>query len=415
MSSNTMFSFLKGRTRQNKRMVLTCFFTFFCNGALALTMGSVMPDLKAAYGLSDAVSGLMLSAHSLGNMAAGFLSGLAPFYLGEKRSVTLLHALAFLGYLMMLLSGNPLWLLLAFVLTGIGRGSVTNFDNRMMNRISGGDPAALNVLHGMFAVGAIAAPMSFLFFKRLASWRVSVMVLLGLGVLSLANLMTLQVENNFPKRQDKGNASLAFLKDAGFVVLALMMFCYLCSEYAINGWLVTYIQSKQSLSFGLARAGMEVKAYSQMMATLLWLVMLAGRLICAALSGRVGQKKLMLASSLGAALCFLILLSAGGLRAVSLSVAGLGLCMAGICPMIYADAARYTNRYPMATGALLAVGSFGAILMPAMVGAVAQRQGFAGGMRMILSTVLLLVVFSALNVLLGHRKKPDDPCCSAGN
>ena len=28
---------------------------------------------------------------------------------------------------------------------------------------------------------------------------------------------------------------------------ARMMFCYLCSEYAINGWLVTYIQSKTEL------------------------------------------------------------------------------------------------------------------------------------------------------------------------
>lgn len=85
------------------------------------------------------------------------------------------------------------------------------------------------------------------------------------------------------------------------------------------------------------------------------------------------------------------------MTAVTVSVAGLGFCMAGICPMIYSDAAPFTNAYPMATGMILGIGSVGAIVMPTIVGALADTFGFTGGMSAILVTVVLLVVFAVLN------------------
>jgi len=85
-------------------------------------------------------------------------------------------------------------------------------------------------------------------------------------------------------------------------------------------------------------------------------------------------------------------------------VAGLGLCMAGICPMIYSDAAIFTNTYPMATSLLLGIGSAGAILMPTIVGTLAESFGFNGGMSAIFVTILLLVVFATLNVVVKTRK-----------
>ena len=73
--------------------------------------------------------------------------------------------------------------------------------------------------------------------------------------------------------------------------------------------------------------------------------------------------------------------------------------------MIYADAADYTNAYPMATGILLSFGSAGGIAMPTVVGALADRHGFSGGMLAILVAIALLVVFAALNLIIGVRKR----------
>ena len=399
-----MFSFLKKIDKNGKILLATCFFAFFCNGSVSLMMGSAMPDLKATYGLSDSISGLFLSAHSAGNLITGLLSGLVPLWLGQRRSITLLASLAFIGFTMMILFGNPVWLFVAFLFTGFGRGSITNFDNRMVNLLSGGSPAASNLLHSSFAIGAILTPMVFLLLRTHISWQVGVMYVVAIGCVALFAFSRMKLENDRPNPQDKSNSTLVFLKNPSFMILAMMMFCYLCSEYAINGWLVTYIQNKENLSAALVSSGSDPVSYSQTMATLLWVVMLTGRLSCAVLSGRISQKKLMMFSSFGVAIFYFLMLQSSTIPMVTISVAGLGLCMAGICPMIYSDAAIFTNTYPMATSLLLGIGSAGAILMPTIVGTLAERFGFNGGMSAIFVTILLLVVFATLNVVVKTRK-----------
>lgn len=181
-----------------------------------------------------------------------------------------------------------------------------------------------------------------------------------------------------------------------------MMFFYLCAEYSVNGWLVTYLQQKETLAIAFSGEG-ALKAYSQAMATAFWAVILVGRLSCAFLSQKMNAKKLMLFFSIGAAAFYALLLSQNSVPMVTLSVMGVGFCMAGICPMIYSDASIFTNTYPMATSSLLAIGSAGAILMPVIVGATAEKFGFTGGMSTILAAIGLLVVTALLNITVKTR------------
>ena len=395
-----MFDFWKRMDKRSQRTMLICFYAFCCNGTLSMLMGSMMPDLQATYGITDTMKGLFISAHSVGNLIAGFISGLVPLWLGRKRSIMVLAALAFIGYGMTLVIGWPAWLFVAFLLVGMGRGSVTNFDNRMSNLLTHGSPVSTNLLHASFAVGAISMPMLFLVLRNAFSWRAGVILVLVLGVTEFLLFNTMRLDDDHPSRSDRKNSTMVFLKNPSFLIFCGMMFCYLCSEYTLNGWLVTYIQSKQTLVEGLEKAGMTMTAFSQTMATLLWTVMLIGRLICAWLSGRFSQKKLMLISSVGMCGFFVCLMLSRSIGMVVFSVATLGLCMAGICPMIYSDAAIFTNTYPMATSALLAIGSIGAIVMPTIVGALAEHFGFFAGMGAILVTIVLLLVFALLNVVI---------------
>ena len=402
-----MFEFIKKLNRAQRTLLFACFYAFFCNGLLALTQGSMMPDMKVAYGLSDTAGGLMLSAHSIGNLAAGFLSGVAGVYLGRKRTVILLSSLAFIGMLLIALFGLPGVLFLAFVLTGVGRGSVSNFNNATVNAITGGSASASNLLHAVFAIGAITAPMAFLALHSLIGWRAGVLFVAICGTISVLNLTRVSVPNDAPAVRAGRSGGFGFMRDPAFLVLGGMMLFYLCTEYAINGWLVSYIQHKDALlaafgSEGEALSG-AITAYSQTMATLLWVVILVGRLTCAWLSQRIRPKKLMLIASVGEALCFAGMLFSTSIAAVTLCVAGLGFCMAGICPMIYSDAAWYTNRYPLATGMLLSMGSAGGIAMPTIVGALADRYGFGGGMFAILAALCLLVLCAAINLFMKQR------------
>ena len=405
-----MFSFITDLDKSRRTLLYACFYAFFCNGMIALTQGSMLPDMKAAYGLTDTAGGLMLSAHSIGNLAAGFLSGVVGVYIGRKRTVIMLSSLAFLGMLLIAVQGIPGLLFFAFVLTGVGRGSVSNFNNATVNSVTGGSAEASNLLHAVFAVGAIFAPMAFLLLRNLINWRAGVLLVVACSTLSVLNLTRVTVPDDIPeKKSGSRSGGFGFMKEPAFLVLAGMMLFYLCSEYAINGWLVSYIQHKDALleNFGVTGEALEkaVAAYSQTMATLLWTVILVGRLTCAWLSRKVAPKKLMLIASACEAACFAGLLFSSTIPAVTVSVAGLGFFMSGICPMIYADAADYTNAYPMATGILLSFGSAGGIAMPTVVGALADRHGFSGGMLAILVAIALLVVFAALNAILGGRKR----------
>ena len=385
-----------------RRLLLTCFYAFFCSGMVSLMLGSAMPDLKRSWGLSDSFSGVLLSAHSIGNMVAGFVSGIVPFWLGRRRSIALLASLAFLGMALMAVTGIPGLLFAAFVLTGVGRGSVTNFNNHTVNVLTDGSPAASNILHACFAVGAITAPMAFLLLSRVAAWQAGLFFVVLCGVAAVFLFSRSQVPDDRPDRKQKEARTMAFLKEPAFLVFAGMMFCYICSEYAINGWLVTYLQHKQSLFTAMGEGG--ITAYSQSMATLLWAVILAGRLTCAWLSRKISQKILMFVAAIGMAACFAGMLFASAVPVVTGCIAGMGFCMAGICPMIYSDAVHYTNTYPLATGTLLAFGAAGGILMPALVGFLAQSGGFEMSMTAILVSIVLLTVFSAVNIRMKTRK-----------
>ena len=178
------------------------------------------------------------------------------------------------------------------------------------------------------------------------------------------------------------------MSDRGFIVTACLMFLYLCCEFAVNGWLVTYMHHKNmNLS------------YSHSMASLLWFVMLAGRLICARLVKYIPQKKILPVLSFGSAVFFTLMLFSHGEIMIAFSVACLGLFMSGISPMIYASSAPYTNKYPMAMGVLFTIGCIGGTIMPLICGVVAEFYGFDGGMSAILVGFTLLIVFSVVNLM----------------
>lgn len=302
---------------------------------------------------------------------------------------------------MMLVSGNPLWLITAFVLTGVGRGSISNFNNGTVNLVTGGSPTAINLLHSFFAIGAISAPLLFLLANRLSGWRAAILLTVALGAAVSFNFSRLHLPNDRPDRGDSRQKSMAFLRNRTYLLLAGMLFFYLCAEYAINGWLVSYLQSKPELLAQLQAGGQEphtaLVTYSQTMATLFWAIILVGRLVSATLARRVPQKLLIMLDSIGVTAFFVLLLLNNSIVIVTVAIIGLGFCMAGICPMIYSDASYITNRYPMGTSTLLAIGSVGAILMPALVGAIADAYGFTGGMSGILFGILALLVLAILN------------------
>lgn len=383
---------------QNKRYILgSCFYAFFINGIIGLILGSLLPYLTQTYQLDYQVSGLLLSSHSVGNLVAGFIAGALPLYLGRKRSILLLCSATALGFIGMVLTGNPVLLLLSFLFTGIGRGSVSNFNNVIVTETSDGNPKALNILHSFFAIGAFIAPFLVLCFtqKQPVYWKwsslsVAVLSCVMIGLFGFMKLSGPSSMATHPKQQ----RSFSFLKDSGFWISSGILFFYLCAETAINGWLVTYFKD----------SGIMTDGYAQTLASLLWLVILFGRLTCAYLSQFVSKQKLLVGTAAGTVVFFVLLLSTRDLTVITISIIGLGFCMAGIYPTTVANVGSVIKSAPMAMGTLLAIAGLGGIIMPSVTGFVANHFTIFGGMAVISIAVALNFIFAVVNAA---RKAPD--------
>ena len=115
--------------KENRSLLYRIYFAFFASGAMTTLLGAILPEMGEVYNLDYAFRGVLLSAHQIGNLVAVIASGFIPYLIGRKRSTFILGLGIVLGLFLMTLTGNPILLFLAFALTGIGRGTMSNITN----------------------------------------------------------------------------------------------------------------------------------------------------------------------------------------------------------------------------------------------------------------------------------------------
>lgn len=377
-------------TSNEKSLFISCFYTFFVNGGLALILGALLPFIKDTYHLNYQFTGLLISAHSVGNLISSFIGGILPVYLGRKKSVLLLSSCGVIAFVIMTLTDNPYILLLAFFLTGLNRGAISNFNNTIINDIATGKAWALNLLHSVFAVGAFISPFLALYFTKddPSGWIYAALILAFFCFTELIVYGRMKVPNNNPVPKDSNKLDLGFLKNKYYLTACGILFSYLCAEQAVNGWLVTYFKDSGIMSGTIA----------QSMASLLWIVILVGRLVSAYLSSKVKKSRLLLFNAFGYLIFFLVLLVSRSITPVVIGIIGVGFFMAGLYPTTIASIGKILKANPLSLSFILTFAGLGAILMPSLIGAVAEHVGIIGGMSIVIVAVvitLLLIIYNS--------------------
>lgn len=384
-------SFYSQLDKNSKYILHCCFFVFAVNGLYGMILGSLLPLISAEYGLNNTISGSLLSAHQVGNLIAGFIAGILPLYLGRKKAIMFLCGFVIVGFSIMIMTGNPVLLILGFLFTGLSRGSISNFDNTVVNEVSNSSSAALNILHSIFAVGALLAPFLVILSTKIAGdqgWRVASVVIIILAIVSIALFSRMKIDSIQKSKKTSKNL-YGFLKDRSFLISAGVLFFYLCGEVAINGWLVKYFVDSNIMSI----------AYAQMLASLLWVTILAGRLTCAFLSDKISKKIMLLSISIMTVCFYLLLLSTKDIMVITVAIIGLGFSMAGVYPTTISSIGHIIKANPMAMGVLLMVGGVGGICMPIITGALADTFGILAGMSAIVIALIMMVIFVILNIV----------------
>lgn len=359
--------------------MVACFYGFFVNGITALVLGSIMPSILQDFNLGYDKGGMLLSLYSTGNLIASFAGG----------HIALIAMIA-LGFSLMIIFKSPALLMLGFFLIGIGKGSNINMGNTNINNISHGDSSLLNILHTYFAVGAFMSPLlASLFFSLGYGWKTIVTVVIGFG-LSMVILFSISgVESiNFKRTpKEKMDIDFSFIRQRNFYLSAAMLFFYLGVEYAVNGWLVTYLKD----------SGMMDTSMAQRVLSIMWIVMIIGRISNVYIAKRFENKNIILFSSLGAIIFFILFMMSTNIWIIILWIFGLGLCLSGIYAAVLINTGGIIKDSKLAMSTLLGIAGLGGMTMPFIIGLVAEKVGIAGGMITIAFSAGMLLTLALVN------------------
>lgn len=384
------------KDNRKKKQFLCSYGVFIINGMLALSIGSLLPFIRDARGLDYAFCGLIVSLHSVGNLISSFAAGMLPVAIGRKKSILLFNAFFAVSYLLIILGQSNICVALAFFMTGLARGATSNFCNAAINSLAPGKAWIINGLHAMFSIGAFLFPifLTLLTMTDTENWIFACYFMLGMGILSWILYFLIPVDDDKVVKQDKGG-NFGFFQEPLFYLCTATLFFYLCVEQGVIGWMITYFKDTGFLPASL----------SQITASVLWIMILAGRLTTAWLSTRMPKERLLLVMGAGLVLFFFLLLFSRSTPWIIIGIMGFGYSMAGIYPTTVSFSGALIEKYPLAWSFILTLASIGSIVMPSIIGKIAETSGIFFGMSSIVAVVFIdMACIVGLVVYVGRRR-----------
>lgn len=384
---------LKDMSKRQRYLIYDFFIAYFSMGLYLILIGSALPSIKADYGISYRIGGLMMSAQQIGYLVTGVCVSMIAQRLSVKAVYLGFGILAFVGLALMMVTGNPFVLLFAMLLTGICKGSTCNFGNQLVSTMSGSNASLLNLAQAFFAVGACAAPLVAMVCGT--SWRLAFAITIAVGIVMFLHGMRVEIRpEDSVSNEDSGTVDFGFFRTKIFWLCAALIMSYLAIEGSVMGWLVTYFVD----------SGVAKESTAQLLATALWGALLVGRFASAWLFTRFRPHHMIAVMSLGVAVCFTGLMMSHTLVPMTVSAIGLGLFMAGMYGTALGGSENLMEKYPMCMGMFIAIPGIGAALTQSAIGTIADHIGIRGGMCFLYVLVAVLLVAAAL-FFVYHQKK----------
>ena len=412
-------------------------------GTTAVLIPSVMPfitDEYMAVGLTLTAIGLIFPASAVGSILGNLLAGVASDRLGYSKLVWI-AALA-LAASMVLVAGAGLWLLFlaGFALISTVQASLTTGINAMVADANRDSRArALNVLHGVYAVGATISPLVFgIVLEQGVPWRWTIAatgliwLLYGAGALLLISRIspstasparpetpaanhgpepTLDPEEQktpqsgartsilssvWAELQDVLSANWGMLRNAGFLSLVLIAFIYNGVAYSLLGWVALFMQESAGLS----------TFYSISMISVFYVALTAGRFICAAYAERLGYAVTLLILAAALALTYPLVVFSTTAAPLVIGIFLTGLTLSGLFPTALAYGTRlYPQHSGAVTGLLSVAMTIGTMLPPLWTAVFSDLWSFQTALGINYTMALLLLAVCIYLTRLEPRTK----------
>ena len=369
-------------------------------GTAAVLIPSVMPSLTEEYlaaGLTLGTVGYIFWARAGAGIVGNLLAGAASDRIGYQRLVWI-AALALAATLALTAAALPWLLFLAgFALISIAQASLTTGINAMIADANPDSRArALNVLHGVYAVGATISPLVFGFVLQLGvrwRWTVAATGLIWLVYGGIASLFYRSNGSTAGEGARGQGLDWGMLRNAGFLSLFLIAFIYNGVAYSLLAWVALFMQESAGLDTFASISSVSV----------FYVALTAGRFICAAFAERIGYARTLLILAVVLIVIYPLMLLSTDPAVLMIGVFLTGLSLSGLFPTALAYGSRlYPDKAGAVTGLLNVAMTAGAMLPPWWTGEIADIWSFQTALGINYSMAWILV---GVCVVLGRLER----------
>lgn len=222
-------------------------------GMAITTLGSVVPDLKLKYQLTDISAGALFSILPLGILLGSLFFGPVCDRYGYKILLSVSCICMFLGFEGIGYAPSHLVLKGSVFLFGLGGGAINGATSALVADISEKDKGAnLSLLGVFFGIGALGMPFILGMLKNIFSYE-STISIVGIATFIVGIFYLLIV---FPAAKHQGGfpvkQGLALLKDSFLLLVSFFLFFQSAYEAIINNWITTYLGRQHGTEAGKA-------------------------------------------------------------------------------------------------------------------------------------------------------------------
>lgn len=363
----------------------------FSYAVTAFITPSALNEIGRSFHASDAVLGTLYFTLSIGFIAAVIIGGRISDKKGKLPSIVLGCVMLGLGACLFAFTSRLLVIFIAVFVMGIGGGLTEGMATAAVADLYKGSrrTAMLNLLHVIFGVGAVVAPIavSSLIHADM-DWRFSYM-----GAACICAISTLIALAAWLTRYEKpliakgeGNWR-EVLFDPLIFWLSVGILLYVGAECGQANWLAPYFEKDIG----------STPAFAALTPAFFWGGISVGRALGAWFSKRMSDYAIICWSlGLAGAAEAALLLAHTSLPAVGSTII-LGLCLGPIWPTILSRAgAAHPKQSGMVLGVTIAMGSAGFAIFPSAIGWVGESIG-------IRSALWVCFVILAINLVIFTR------------
>jgi len=390
-------------------VALLCVFglgmSFALLGALKLQL---VPHLK----IDDAQFGALISYFMLACCVMSLIIGLLCDKWGYK-PIAIIGFVATAICIVLLATATTYALaIMACILLGIGAMCCNTAGNTLIPVVlfEGKNPAAAsNFGNVFFGLGLFITPLltGYLFKKSPDSYTMNIVVLAIIVLLPVIVALVAEYPTSSAGFQFSQGASL--LGQVAVLVAGITLFLYIALEVSVTGWVSSYgAEVIKKATPNMAKEAIDAKANYMM--SVFAIAMMVGRLIASQIGAitRVGDKVIALMALIAAVVMFAMTKTAS-VPVAWVTAALIGLACAPCFPTIVGVTFSKFNPkvYGSIFGIIFAIGLLGAVILPNVIGKLAQRAGGSvqAGLGVLIG-VSVILIFLAL--ILGAVKASGD-------